>query len=170
MRRASSIVLLTLLLANLVGPYAFFAYRAVQIKREMRALLTSLPDDDLVLVKLPPEAFRQAQVDEHEIKINGKMFDIARTVEKNGEVFVYGVYDKDEDNLLSFLDAVLNNLQEDAASSSPSFSLLTVLQYLPEAFDYLAGTDALPITAHTAYSGSFTEYTTVLDSPPPQTF
>jgi hypothetical protein len=167
-RKGISIALLLLLLTNLIGPYTFFAYRAVQIKSQMRTLLATLPDDELELIKLSPEAYRVARVDEHEIKVGGKMFDIARTVEKNGEVFVYGVYDEDEDNLLSFLDAVLNNLQQDAASASPLFSLLTVLQYLPPSFEISLNVFESVIQAHTAYFRASTEYISVLDSPPPQ--
>lgn len=168
MRRGFSITLLLLVLINLVGPYAYFAYRVVQIKREMRALLTTLPDEELERIILTPEAFKKAQVEEHEIKVEGKMFDVARTREIDGFSHVYGVYDNDEDNLLSFLNAVLNNLQKDSASSPPSFSFFSVLQYLPESFDYTSYADAVTITAYTAYTRTITEYIPVLDSPPPQ--
>lgn len=168
MRKGTSAVLLLLLAANLIGPYVFFGYRAVQIKLEMQALIATLPDDELDLIVLTPDSFQQARVDEHEIKVDGKMFDIARTVEKHGDVYVYGVYDEDEDNLLLFLDTVLNNLQQDAASSSPSFSLLTVLQYLPASFAISLHVSESTILADTAYFLTISEYIAVLDSPPPQ--
>jgi len=167
-RRIISTVLLTLLLANFGGQYVYFAFRAMQIKREMRALLATLPDQDLELIILTPEEFKRARVEEHEIKVDGNMFDIARVIEKDSKLYVYGVYDEDEDNLLSLLDAVLNNLQNDSAQIPPSFSLFSVLHFLPVQFEY--GLTALPekTSPSTYYNESMINFIALIDSPPPK--
>jgi hypothetical protein len=167
-RRSISILLLTLLLANFAGSYLYFAFRALQIKREMRALLATLPEEELELIILTPEEFKQARVEDHEIKVNGNMFDIARVVEKESKLFVYGVYDEDEDNLLSFLNAVVSNLQKDSSQTPPSFSLFSLLHYLPVQFDY--NLTALPSKSlsPTFYNYSFVDFISVIDSPPPK--
>ncbi|MDL5048606.1 hypothetical protein QQ054_21565 [Oscillatoria amoena NRMC-F 0135] len=136
MRRFISILLLTLLLANFVGPYSFFAYRAIQIKQQMRGLLATLPDEDLELIILTPVQFKQARVEDHEIRINGHMFDIARVVERNSKLFVYGVYDEDEDSLLAFLDSVLLRLQNDSAQPPASVSAFALLQFIGVEFNF----------------------------------
>jgi hypothetical protein len=167
-RRSISILLLTLLLANFAGSYLYFAFRALQIKREMRALLATLPEEELELIILTPEEFKQARVEDHEIKVNGNMFDIARVVEKESKLFVYGVYDEDEDSLLSFLNAVVSNLQKDSSQTPPSFSLFSLLHYLPVQFDY--NLTALPSKSlsPTFYNYSFVDFISVIDSPPPK--
>ena len=57
----------------------------------MHALLATLPDEDLELVILTPAEFKQARVEEHEIKVDGNMFDIARVVEKDSKLYVYAL-------------------------------------------------------------------------------
>jgi len=167
-RRSISILLLTLLLANFAGSYLYFAFRALQIKREMRALLATLPEEELELIILTPEEFKQARVEDHEIKVNGNMFDIARVVEKESKLFVYGVYDEDEDNLLSFLNAVVNNLQNDSTQTPPSISLFSVLHYLPVQFDYSLTVLPSKSLSPTFYNTSFVDFISAIDSPPPK--
>jgi hypothetical protein len=167
-RRFISILLLALLVANFAGSYVYFAFRAVQIKREMRALLATLPDEELELIILTPEEFERARVEEHEIKVDGNMFDIARVIDKESRLFVYGVYDENEDNLLSFLNAVLNNLQNDPTQTPPSFSLFSVLVYLPAQFEYTLTSIPLKSSWLTFYNKLFVSFISSIDSPPPK--
>lgn len=134
----------------------------------MRALLATLPDEELELIILTPEEFKQARVEEHEIKVNSNMFDVARVVEKDSKLFVYGVYDEDEDNLLSFLNAVVNNLQNDSAQTPPSISLFSVLHYLPVQFDYNFTPLPGKSLALTFYNTFFVDFISTIDSPPPR--
>ena len=134
----------------------------------MRALLATLPDEELELIILTPEEFKRARVEEHEIKVDGNMFDIARVVEKDSKFYVYGVYDEDEDNLLSLLDAMLNNLQNDSAQTPPSFSLFSVLHFLPVQFDYHLTTLPEKSLSQTYYNKSFVNFISAIDSPPPK--
>lgn len=167
-RRPISILLLILLLANFAGPYVYFAFRALQIKREMRALLATLPQEELELIILTPKEFKQARVDDHEIKVHGNMFDVARVVEKESKLFVYGVYDEDEDNLLSFLNAIVNNLQNDSTQTPPSISLFSILQYLPVQFEYSFNPLPVKSSSLTFYNKSFVDFISTIDSPPPR--
>ena len=168
MRRFISILLLTLLLVNFASSYLYFAFRALQIKREMRALLATLPEEELALIILTPEEFKQARVEEHEIKVNGNMFDIARVVEKESKLFVYGVFDEDEDNLFAVLNAVLNNLQNDSTQTPPSFSLFSLLHYLPVQFEYSLTSLPAKSSSLTFYKKSSVDFISTIDSPPPK--
>lgn len=96
------------------------------------------------------------------------MFDIARVVEKDSKLFVYGVYDEDEDNLFALLNAVLHNLQNDSSQTPPSFSLFSVLHYLPVQFEY--NLTALPSKSISPalYNTSFVDFISAIDSPPPK--
>ena len=157
-----------LILTNLVGPYPYFAFRAIQIKKEMRALLATLPDNQLHLIILTKEEFSRARVEENEMKVSDKMFDIARTQEFNGLVHVYGVYDEDEDNLLSFLNAVLTNLQKDVAQAPPSFALFTILNSLPAYFEIDFSWQLQDKVHFTYYSELPYSFVPSIDSPPPR--
>ncbi len=125
-----------LLAANVVGGYFYFTFRALQIKHEMRALLSTLPDDELEIITLSTAAFNRVKVDVHEIKVDGKMYDIARIESAGDTLHVYCVHDEAEDNLLAFLDSVLLRLQNDSTQPPASVFAFAVLQYLPAEFSF----------------------------------
>jgi uncharacterized membrane protein len=136
MRRWLSIFLLVLLAANFTGGYFYFVVRSLQIKHEMRALLKTLPEDKLIRISLTKREFERVRVEEHEIKINGKMYDIAR-VKLEGEIFhVYCVHDEAEDNLLSFLNNVLIRLQNDSTQLPVSVSAFAMLLFIATEFTF----------------------------------
>lgn len=107
------------------GSYLYFALRLVHIRQSMREQLASLPAEELDCVELSAEDFVRFRVDDHELKIRGRMFDIARLERDGDKIRVYGLYDEAEDNLLAFLNTVILRLHEDE-NPLPS-SLLTLL-------------------------------------------
>lgn len=133
----------------------------------MRALLAALPDEDLELIILTPEEFKRARVEEHEIKVDGHMFDIARVVEKDSTLYVYGVYDRDEDNLIVFLDAVLNKAQADTRSlPQVIIKFITLIFIIPDS-DFTIGSTLIS-TAITTHCIVPYESLRSLISPPPK--
>jgi len=160
--------LLLLLLANFAGGYVYFFMRATQIKRDMRELLKNLPDDELERIILTHEEFKTARVEDHEIKVDGKMYDIAR-IETAGETLhVYCVHDEDEDNLLSFLDAVLNNIQQDKKPVPHSITQFSGLHYLPVNINISLNTSATEIDHCVLYTRSDYELLLPVIIPPPK--
>ncbi len=134
----------------------------------MRALLATLPEEELELIVLTPEEFKRSHVEEHEIKVNGNMFDIARIIEKDSKLFVYGVYDDDEDNLLSFLNAVVNNLDNDTNPVPPGVVLFCVWHALHPQFHFVADQPAVQLKYFTAYHAVAYLFNLPIESPPPK--
>jgi len=167
-RRIFSLFFLLLLLANFAGGYVYFFTRAVQIKRDMRELLKTLPDDELEHIILTPEEFKTARVEDHEIKVNGKMYDIARIETIDETLHVFCVHDEDEDNLLSFLNAILNNIQQDKQQVPHSITQFTSLQYLPVSSNICLNTSATEIDHSVIYTQSDYELHLPVIIPPPK--
>lgn len=137
MKKGLSVLVLCVILAHFAGFYVYFAAQLVQIKSDMRLRLQHLPDEELDIVTLPPAAFAKARVNDHEIKVNGNMYDIARVTHTTESVIVYCLRDEAEDNLFSLLDAVLKNAHSDKRSSQQLIQF-TLLLYIPaaSAFDF----------------------------------
>ena len=108
MKKIPSILFLLLLLINGVGFYVFYILQLYQIKAEMRVALKTLPDDRLDIFKLTEEQYQESIVEEGEIKVDGKMYDVARVSHMNGFVKVYCLHDEKEDNLFALLDEIVS--------------------------------------------------------------
>jgi hypothetical protein len=157
-----------LLLANFTGGYVYFFVRGMQIKRDMHELLKNLPDDELELIILTPEEFKTARVEYHEIKVDGKMYDIARIQTIDEALHVYCVHDEEEDNLLTFLNAVLNNIQNDRQSIPNAIVQFTGLQYLPVDEIVILISKATEITHRVLYTQAGYELLLPITTPPPK--
>lgn len=168
MRRLFSILILALLSVNLVGGYFYFFVRTVQIKKDMRAMLQALPDNQLDFLTLTVEEFNTARVDAHEIKVNGKMYDIARVQLEGDVVQVFCLHDKAEDNLLGFLGTVLNRIQNDTTRPPASIIQFTLLQYIPVQFEFTIFLPDVILVATTPYHSGYFSLERFVESPPPQ--
>jgi hypothetical protein len=167
-RRWLSISFLLLLAVNFAGGNLFFIIRAAQIKNEMRTLLKTLPDDQLEIITLSMDEFKRVCVNEHEIKVNGKMYDIAR-IQVEGEILhVYCVHDEAEDNLLSFLDSVLIRLQDDSTQPPASVTAFVTLHFISTEFTFEFQHEELEPLTLTPYLQTDFLVSLVIDVPPPR--
>ncbi|GIV37016.1 MAG: hypothetical protein KatS3mg032_1395 [Cyclobacteriaceae bacterium] len=133
MKRFAAIILLLAMSVMLGGIYVYFAVRLVHLRQYMRHQLASLPEYRLDCLELKFDEFLKSRVDEHELKVNGRMFDIARAEIDGGFVRVYGLFDKDEDNLLAFLNTLLQRLLKDEQPvPALLFNLLAAVFILPD--------------------------------------
>jgi len=133
----------------------------------MKAQLQAQPTEKLELIKLTSQNFKNAKVDEHEIKVNGKMYDISRIEKKGDMVWVYCLHDKAEDSLLSFLDTILSTPLKD--KNAPSQILkFTTLTFLLPAYTSLQQTISTSLTSITFYKASTFSFVLSLKSPPPK--
>jgi len=107
-KRAYAVLILAILLANSGGFYIYYIVHLQQIKSEMREGLHDLPDHKLEVLTLTPNEYKEAQVDDHEIKVNGKMYDIARTETLRGSVKIFCVHDEKEDDLFALLSEIIS--------------------------------------------------------------
>ena len=133
----------------------------------MRAVLQRMPDEELDILTLTDEEFHFSKVDDHEIKANGKMYDIAR-VEKAGNLYrVYCLHDKDEGNLLVFLDKILNLPLKDKKTPLQILKFTSLTFILP-ATDNLLQYVTTKAPAFTQYTLGSTTFVPSFDSPPPK--
>lgn len=132
----------------------------------MRARLRELPADQLELIKLSRTEFEEAKEDEHEIKVHGKMYDIARAEVQDSLVNVYCLHDAAEDNILAFLDKVLASpLQDDhtVASMIQFFSLTYIPSYCDLVVPRFGNEESF-----TAYTESISVLCEEAEAPPPK--
>jgi hypothetical protein len=113
LRRFIAIALVVIFLFNFTGFYIYFVFRLAEIRREMRSLLKTRPESQLQVFSFTAAEFMRVKVGDDEIMVKGKMYDIARIVQRHSQLRVYAVHDKAEDHLLSFLDEVLKRAGRD---------------------------------------------------------
>jgi hypothetical protein len=166
-KRSVSVLVLCLFLAHFAGFYIYFFVQLRQVRKEMRAQLKYLPEDQLQLIKLSTAQYKKAKVDEHEVKVNGKMYDIARVQVESDSVFVYGVHDKAEDNLLAFLDKILSLPLKDKSAPHQVLKFTSLTFIVPVVLQHSTSRCVIPVT-ETEYLVSHIEFIPHPDSPPPK--
>ena len=168
MKKIFSISLLAFFIMHFAGFYVYFIIRQVQIHREMRCELRTMPADQLELMHLSGNAYRQALTEEDEMEIDGKMYDIARVEPDRDSVLVYALHDAAEDSLLSFIDKVLKNAAQDAQQvPSPLFQFASLAFIIPSVFT-LESTRTITNGAFTRYFAGESSIVLSLDTPPPR--
>jgi len=167
MKRFLGITFLSLLLLQVAGCYVYFIVRLAAIRTEMRDQLKYLPEDQLTLLTLTPEEYQNAKVDDHEVKVDGKMFDIARMKTTKNHVLIYAVHDEAEDNLLSFLEEITKRSGNDKKPvPSQVVQLITLIFIHPE--NQLPVNSSIALIHATEYTRSFLAFDRMIDSPPPR--
>lgn len=139
MKRWVAILFLSFFALNFAGIYVYFALRLIHIRQEMRAALKAMPSERLTKLEMTEAEFRQSRVEDHEIKVAGKMYDIARMEAENGNIIVWCLHDEAEDTLLGFLDAVTNRAHHDRQTLPPSVVEFLTLTYLISSFEFSLG-------------------------------
>jgi hypothetical protein len=166
-KRGLSILVLCLFLAHFAGFYIYFFIQLKQLRSEMRAQLKNLPADQLQCIKLSNEEYKKAKVEEHEVKVDGKMYDIARIQFKADTVFVYGIHDRAEDSLLAFLDKILSLPLKDKSAPNQVLKFTALTFIVPVIFQHNISRCIIPIE-ETAYLLSDSTFIQLPDSPPPK--
>lgn len=134
MKRIVSTAVLAIFLTHFVGFYAYFVVRQSQIREEMRALIGQMPDQDFETFVLSHDEYLRIRVNDHEVKINGQMYDHSAPKFEKGKVTLYAKHDEAEDNLIDFLRAVVKSASDDekpVPSQLLSFLSLTFVTYHP---------------------------------------
>jgi hypothetical protein len=125
-----------LLLLNYAGFYIFFHLQVKINRQEMRAQLKKRSLSQLECIILTDEEYRKVKVEEHELKINGRMFDIAQVNKADNVVWVYGLYDAKEDSLLALMDDVLTKPVDNRHVPAQVFDFLSWTYVIPQAADF----------------------------------
>lgn len=161
------ILFLNILLLQVAGSYVYFIVRLSGIRNEMREQLKHKPDEELTLLTLTSQEFRKAKVDDHEVKVNGKMYDIARIFVKNDKVLVYALHDEAEDNLLALLNEMVKRSSNDKKPVPSQLIQLLTLIFVPVESLSLQNSSTIFIYS-TAYSETLLSFFSIIDSPPPR--
>ena len=101
--KISSLLLCGLLIYNSLGHILVLTVMRVAIRHQMWEKLSTLPDQDLTMFIIaknsPPAGFKIEN--EHEIIIDGKLYDIVRKTEDGTHVKYFCVYDHNEQTLIT---------------------------------------------------------------------
>lgn len=167
MKKLLTIFFVGIILTQVVGCYVYFASRLISIRHEMREQLKLLPDEELAKFIFTEAEFRQAKVNDHEIKVDGKMHDIARIESKEGQLYVYAVHDEAEDNLLAFLSEIASRSSKDKKPVPSQLLKLISLQFVYAEITWSNYTGDLFVhnSRYTEHNSSFVK---MIESPPPR--
>ncbi len=167
MKKGFGIVLLSLLFLQVGGGYVYFVARLSSIRLEMWEQLKTLPDHELTLLTLSEPEFKKAKVDDHEVKVDGNMYDIARIERREGKVFVFAKHDEAEDNLLSFLQEMLNRSANDKKPVPNQFIQILTLDFILTENE-LPENSSVYIIHDCNYISVLYNYYPFVDAPPPR--
>jgi hypothetical protein len=166
-KRVVSLFFLAILLLPIAGAYVYTGVRLTIIRQEMRQHLKTLPIAQLSVFIMTAQEYNQALVHEDELKLHGRMYDVARTEQKGNIVTIYALHDEAEDNVLAFLDTLVKRSTTDKKPVPPHLvQLLTLVFVKPPVVrsDCLAGF----ITHRTHYFFSDVIYSESVETPPPR--
>ncbi len=168
MRRWLGIALFCVLLLQVGGAYVYFGVRLVVHRQEMRALLKLKPVETLTYFKLTPEAWQRAQVEDEEMEIDGRMYDIARVTYQHNEVHVWAERDEGEDNLLALLHTLATRHHHDKKSVPTLITHVLALIYEVPAMTKTPGRIFFVIAHATSYLAVTDSLLSLPTTPPPQ--
>jgi hypothetical protein len=98
----------------------------------MREQLKYIPEEQLTRFDFTAGEFQRARVDDHEINVGGKMYDIARITEQGNFLVVLALHDEAEDNLLSFLNELVKRSTNDKKPIPEQLVNLLSLEFMLE--------------------------------------
>lgn len=167
MKKIIGIVFLAILLLQVAGSYVYFIVRLSGIRQEMREQLKGKPDDELTLLTFTHEQFKNSKVDDHEVKVNGKMYDIARIEVRGDQVLVYALHDEAEDSLLTLLNEMVKRTEKDKKPVPHSLLHLITLQFV--VFENVTPTIfGIWIDHITSYRACIKSFNSPIETPPPR--
>lgn len=131
MKRIPALFLFAILLINAAGFYVYYVIALQRIHLEMRAKLKTLPDEKLTRLVLSKDEYRKSLVEDDEIKVNGKMFDVGRIQQRGDSVIVLAMHDEKEDDLLAFASEIISKpFEQDSAVTGSVLQFISLI-FLP---------------------------------------
>lgn len=167
MKKSAAILFLFIILTNGAGFYVYYIVMLQRIHLERREALKYTPDEQLQVLKLSRTEYLSSRVGENEVRVNHKMYDIARKSTASDSVTIYCIHDEDEDGLLSLLERVIASpLKKTESIPQGVTQFLSLIFLVPESENRItsAGCDTPPTSRY-----FFSSITTITenDSPPP---
>jgi len=101
LRKAFVILVLTAIFFNEVGYLFYYSYQQYQVKAAVKKELLSVQDNCLDVIELNQNKQSIMWEEEgREFRLNNEMYDVKKTVIKNGKTYLYCLSDKKEEALL----------------------------------------------------------------------
>lgn len=166
-KRCYSLFLLLILGVNTAGFYVYYALELQRIRSAVRDEIKSLPIDQLQYFRFTRTLYDDLRVGDDELKVDGKMYDIAQITFSGDEVVIYALHDEDEDNLLILVSEILSKPIDAKSSIPPEVLHFLSLVFVPETFDF-------PIAQfcsgknEVVYNFSISAFHNTIETPPPR--
>ena len=168
MKKFSAIFLFVILLVNTAGFYVYYIVELQKIHRAMRAKIRNLPDEQLTRIALSSTEYEQSFVEADEIKVKGKMFDVAGVRHMGDSVIVLGAYDEKEDDLIALAKEIISKpFDQDSDATKCALEFIS-LDLLPGALLYTVANDGKEITHSSNYFSQVPSSTLQNITPPPR--
>ena len=167
-KKMQAILILAIMFVNGAGFYIYYAAQLWQIQKEMRATLNGKQDNQLVVLQLSYADYQKSKVEEHEINVVGKMYDVAKAVSQGDSIIVYCLHDHDEDILLAILKEVVDPSSHDKSDLFHSITQLISITYIsPGTYTYHPLLSAISCKTMTLYIFSIITFQSLPETPPP---
>lgn len=158
----------TILLINSAAFYAYYVVELSSIRSAMRSKLKFLPDEDLERLVLSIDEYADSKVDEHEMRVAGKMYDIARVEVHRDSVVVFCLHDRDEDNLIALVGALVGRPLESRSEMPPAIIQFISMNFIFSEQEISIGTDGGAEIKTRAYCFSIRVAFPEIPTPPPR--
>jgi hypothetical protein len=149
---------------------AFYVYYAVQlnrIKTTMREKIRNQPESELQKLIVSRAEFENGLVDDHELRIKGRMYDISRVRYLDDTVIVLCLRDEKEERLVAFISALVSAPFENDELPSSITQFLTLIYLVPETELRFQQLDQMPQRHDNSIVDVLSAKTTN-ESPPPE--
>jgi len=167
MKRLFAICLLSFLCAHILGFYCYYVFRIIEIREEVRKQLETLPAEALQRFEMSMARFESIRVDDHEVSIEGRLYDICRFSVTGDKVVVFALHDDAEENLMLGLRSMLKMGLSDSKPVPSAFLSYFQLHYLVSCFS-VEYPEALQFSGDTKYLVFPDLYEPPFITPPPQ--
>jgi hypothetical protein len=168
MKKIPAFLLLAVLLVNAAGFYVYYAIELNRIHREMRAKIRQMPDHALTRLSLTHQQFENSFVENDEVKVNGKMFDIGRIKTTSDSVIVFALHDEKEEDLMAFVNDIVSKPFDQKSGVTEFVVNYIGLNYLPGQQVREFSTEGSSITHFSQYTHSSNVWFRRVDFPPPR--
>lgn len=162
-------MLLGILFANSAGFYVYYIVALRTIHSEMRARLRTLPEEQLSRLVLSRETYEASLVEEDEISLNGKMYDIARIIVTKDAVIAYAMHDEKEEDLMALASEIIAKPFKQDRNVTGSVIHFISLTFLPGQQIKTRGTDGESVAHQTNHTLGLRSLFGQPSAPPPRT-
>ena len=168
MKRIGALVLAMTFLVQLGGYYMYVALQEIQLQKSFWENREKYKSEDLTILKLSTADFYKSKVDDHELRIDGNMYDIVRIEKVDDCITVYAWLDSFEGELMSLLQGLFDDADHESQHGELPTSvnqLFTVSFILPK--DLVVAPLLNTRAFVDNYNKTFISFIDELETPPP---